>query len=113
MTMAHPVLATSGLGRRFGGLEAVSGVSLELQHGAVHAVLGPNGAGKTTLINLLSGDLPATSGRITYKGRDVTRSSPGRRARLGIGRSYQRTSIFGALSAFENCGLPPSPRPSS
>jgi branched-chain amino acid transport system ATP-binding protein len=68
-------------------------------------VLGPNGAGKTTLINLLSGELPATGGSIRYKGQDVTRLSPDRRSRIGIGRSFQKTNIFPAFTAFENCRL--------
>jgi branched-chain amino acid transport system ATP-binding protein len=103
--VTEPILATAGLGRRFGGLEAARDVSIELRPGELHALLGPNGAGKTTVINLLSGDLPATSGTIRHRGRDITRLSPDRRSRLGIGRSYQRTSIFPALSVFENCRL--------
>jgi branched-chain amino acid transport system ATP-binding protein len=102
---AEVVLVTHGITKRFGGLAATHNVSLSLTRGAVHAVLGPNGAGKSTLINLLSGDLPATSGRIVYKGRDITRMTPDHRSRLGIGRSYQKTNIFGAFSAFENCRL--------
>jgi branched-chain amino acid transport system ATP-binding protein len=103
--MSDVVLATHGLGRRFGGLEAVKDVSIELRRGMLHAVLGPNGAGKTTLIHLLSGDLAATSGTITYQGRDITRASPDRRSRIGIGRSYQKTSIFEPLTVFENARL--------
>ena len=103
--MTEAVLATHRLGRRFGGLEAARDVSLELHLGTLHALVGPNGAGKTTLINLLSGDLAATAGTIRYRGRDVTRLGPDRRSRIGIGRSYQRTSVFAALSAFENCRL--------
>ena len=100
-----PILATQGLSRRFGGLMAVNDVAIELQRGRLHAVLGPNGAGKTTLINLLSGELPATGGSIRYKGRDVTHLSPDRRSRIGIGRSFQKTNIFPAFTAFENCRL--------
>jgi branched-chain amino acid transport system ATP-binding protein len=103
--MTEAILETHGLGRRFGGLEAARDVSLQLHLGTLHALVGPNGAGKTTLINLLSGDLPATSGTIRYRGRDVTRLGPDRRSRIGIGRSYQRTSVFGALTAFENVRL--------
>jgi len=98
-------MSTQGLSRRFGGLMAASRVEIALHRGRLHAVLGPNGAGKTTLINLLSGDLPATSGTIHYKGRDITKLSPDRRSRIGIGRSYQKTNIFPAFSAFENCRL--------
>jgi branched-chain amino acid transport system ATP-binding protein len=103
--MSDPILATQGLSRRFGGLAAVSDVSLELHRGCLHAVLGPNGAGKSTLINLLSGDLPATRGSIHYRGRDVTALGADRRSRMGIGRSYQKTNIFGEFTAFENCRL--------
>ncbi len=103
--MPDPVLATQRLGKRFGGLEAVAGVSIELHLGKLHALLGPNGAGKTTLINVLSGDLPASGGAIRYKGRDITRLSPERRSRIGIGRSYLRTSVFGDLTVHENCRL--------
>jgi branched-chain amino acid transport system ATP-binding protein len=103
--MSEPLLATRSLSKRFGGLTANSDVSLELRQGQVHALLGPNGAGKSTLINLLSGDLPVSSGTILYRGRDITRLGPDQRSRVGIGRSYQKTNIFGAFSAFENCRL--------
>ena len=103
--MTDVVLRTEGLSRRFGGLTAASNVAIELQRGKLHAVLGPNGAGKTTLINLLSGDLRASSGRISYKGTDITRYGADHRSRIGIGRSYQKTNIFPAFTAFENCRL--------
>jgi len=103
--MSDALVATQGLTRRFGGLMAVNDVAIALHRERLHAVLGPNGAGKTTLINLLSGDLKASSGTITYKGSDITRLAPDRRSRLGIGRSYQKTNIFPAFSAFENCRL--------
>jgi branched-chain amino acid transport system ATP-binding protein len=103
--MSDVVLRTQELSRRFGGLMAASNVAIELQRGKLHAVLGPNGAGKTTLINLLSGDLRASSGSISYKGDDITRYSADRRSRIGIGRSYQKTNIFPAFTAFENCRL--------
>jgi branched-chain amino acid transport system ATP-binding protein len=105
MTMDAPVLRAEVLSKRFGGLSAVSDVTIDLRMGELHAVLGPNGAGKTTLINLLSGDLPASSGTIRYKGDDITRFSADHRSRIGIGRSYQKTNIFAAFSAFENCRL--------
>jgi len=103
--MPEPILATRALTRLFGGLAAVNGVALGLERGKLHAVLGPNGAGKTTLINVLSGDLAASSGSIIYKGEDITRQSADRRSRIGIGRSYQKTNIFPAFTAFENCRL--------
>ncbi|MDQ6618424.1 MAG: ABC transporter ATP-binding protein [Pseudomonadota bacterium] len=103
--MSEAILSTRALGRRFGGLAAVHDVSIALDTGSIHAVLGPNGAGKSTLINLLSGDLRASSGTVTFKHHDITDASADRRSRLGIGRSYQKTNIFPAFSAFENCRL--------
>jgi branched-chain amino acid transport system ATP-binding protein len=103
--MSDPLLATRGLTRHFGGLAAVSDVSIALERGMLHAVVGPNGAGKTTLINMLSGDLAASAGRVAYDGEDITRESSDRRSRRGIGRSYQKTNIFSAFTAFENCRL--------
>jgi branched-chain amino acid transport system ATP-binding protein len=99
------ILRTQGLSRRFGGLWACKDVTLALTAGRVHAVLGPNGAGKSTLINLLSGDLAASAGTVFYKDHDVTGTTPDRRSRLGIGRSYQKTNIFASFTAFENCRL--------
>ena len=103
--MPEPALEVSGLCRFFGGLAAVSDVSLDLVQGEVHAVIGPNGAGKTTLINLLSGELAPSSGSIRYAGQEIAGLPPHRIARLGIARSYQRTNIFREFSAFENCRL--------
>ena len=103
--MSEPLLATGGLTRYFGGLAAVSAVSIALERGKLHAVVGPNGAGKTTLINVLSGDLAASAGTVMYDGEDITRESSDRRSRRGIGRSYQKTNIFSAFTAFENCRL--------
>jgi branched-chain amino acid transport system ATP-binding protein len=103
--MAEPALRTEALSRSFGGLAAVSGVSLECRSGSVHAVIGPNGAGKTTLINMLSGDLAPSSGRIELFGKDVTGLPPERVSQRGVGRSYQKTNIFLGISAFENCRL--------
>ena len=103
--MAEPLLRAVDLTRRFGGLAAVAGVSLELHADELHAVIGTNGAGKSTLINMLSGEMPATSGRIELAGQDITAWSQPRRARAGIGRSYQRTTIFPPLSVFENTRL--------
>jgi branched-chain amino acid transport system ATP-binding protein len=99
------LLAGHELTRRWGGLVAVDRVSIELQRGSVHAVIGTNGAGKSTLINLLSGELPASSGRIELLGQDVTAWTQPRRARAGLGRSYQRNTIFPAFTVFENCRL--------
>src|SRR6266545_2816809 len=103
--MSDAILATQGLSRRFGGLMAAGNVTIELHRGRLHALVGPNGAGKTTLINLLSGELRASAGTIRYRGEDITRLSPDRRSRIGIGRSYQKTNIFPGFTAFENCRI--------
>ena len=100
-----PLLQAVHLTRRFGGLTAVNRVSVELDVGEVLAVIGTNGAGKSTLINLLSGELGASEGSIRFDGQDITPWSQPQRARAGVGRSYQRTTIFPEFSVFENCRL--------
>ena len=91
--------------RRWGGLVAVDKVSIALQRGEVHAVIGTNGAGKSTLINILSGEIPPSSGQVELLGQDVTAWSQPRRARAGLGRSYQRTTIYPGFTVAENCRL--------
>jgi branched-chain amino acid transport system ATP-binding protein len=91
--------------RRWGGLTAVDRVSIDLRRGEVHAVIGTNGAGKSTLINILSGEIEPSEGRVELLGRDVTAWPQPRRARAGLGRSYQRNTIFPEFSVFENCRL--------
>ncbi|HEY2919280.1 MAG TPA: ABC transporter ATP-binding protein [Candidatus Binatia bacterium] len=103
--MTEAILQTRELCKSFGGLAAVDHVSLEVRAGELHAVIGPNGAGKTTLVNLLSGDLPAGSGSILFRGSEISALTPEQRSRLGIGRSYQKTNIFPGFSALENCRL--------
>ena len=103
--MSEVILATQGLTRHFGGLAAVSDVSLEACMGQLHAVIGPNGAGKSTLINMLSGDLPPSSGTVSIGGRDVTGLAAHQISRMGVGRSYQKTNVFLTFTAFENCRL--------
>ena len=100
-----PVLATHGLSRHFGGLVAVHDVSISLRQGELHAVIGPNGAGKTTLVNMLSGEIKPTAGRVELDGREVAGEPAWRMTRLGIGRSFQRTNIFLSLSVLENVRL--------
>ena len=80
-------------------------VSVSLHQGELHAVIGPNGAGKTTLVNLLSGEIKPTAGRIELEGREVAGEPAWRLARLGVGRSFQRTNIFAPLSVLENVRL--------
>jgi len=103
--MSDVLLAASAVTRRFGGLTAVNGVSLQLQRGQVQAVIGTNGAGKSTLINILSGELAPSSGQVMLGNRDITAWRQPDRARAGLGRSYQRSTIFPELSVFENCRL--------
>jgi len=93
------------LTRRWGGLVAVDRVSIELKRGEVHAVIGTNGAGKSTLINMLSGELPASEGTVELMGQDITHWTQPHRARAGLGRSYQRTTIFPSFTVLENCRL--------
>jgi branched-chain amino acid transport system ATP-binding protein len=102
---AETLLEAREVTRRFGGLTAVNGVTLDLVRGAVHALIGTNGAGKSTFINVLSGEIGATAGRVTLLGHDVTRWTQPRRARAGLGRSYQRTTIFPRFTVLENCRL--------
>lgn len=100
-----PALKLAGVGRRFGALHAVSNVTLTIQAGERRAILGPNGAGKTTLFNTICGDFPPTSGTITYFGSDISQLKPYRRARMGIGRTYQSSTLFNGLSVRENLYL--------
>jgi len=103
--MTEVLLAARKLTKRFGGLAAVSQVSLDLWRQRIHAVIGPNGAGKSTLTNLLSGDLRPTEGTITLDARDVTGWNPERISRAGLGRSYQKTNIFLPFTVWENIRL--------
>ena len=103
--MNDVLLSASKLTKRFGGLAAVNDVSVDLWRGHIHAVIGPNGAGKSTLANLLSGDLPVTSGTIMLAGKDVTGWSPEKISGQGLGRSYQKTNIFLPFTVWENVRL--------
>jgi branched-chain amino acid transport system ATP-binding protein len=100
-----PLLETRGLWKRFGGLEAVSDVDLQLDRGEVRALIGPNGAGKTTLVGLISGRLQPTAGEVRLAGRDITRLRSWDRTNLGIAYTFQVTSIYRKLSAHDNVAL--------
>jgi branched-chain amino acid transport system ATP-binding protein len=102
---AGPLLRTRALVKRFGGLVATDELDLEVRRGELHALIGPNGAGKTTLIAQLTGELAPTSGSIEFDGADITRMATHLRARAGLARSYQVTSVFLGFSAFENVAL--------
>ena len=99
------ILWTEGLTKDFDGLRAVDNVSIKIERGICKGLIGPNGAGKTTLFNLLTGFLKPTSGRIFFEGKDITNLPPYKRARLGIGRSFQVTNIFQRLPVIENVRL--------
>jgi branched-chain amino acid transport system ATP-binding protein len=97
-----PLLAVDDLSIAFGGLTALNGVSLTVDAGEIVAVIGPNGAGKTTVFNVLSGLYPPSSGRVAFDGVDLTRLAPHEIARRGIGRTFQNTEVFRALTALDN-----------
>ena len=100
-----PILRLRGVGRRFGGLDAVRDVDLDVAPGERRAILGPNGAGKTTLFNVISGDMPASSGTIEFLGHDISAVSAAGRAQRGIGRTYQNSRLFLGLSVEDNLYL--------
>jgi len=99
------VLELRDVSVRFGGLRAVDGVDLDLEAGDRHGLIGPNGAGKSTLFRLVAGGLRPTAGRIAFDGQDITRLARHKRARLGIGQTFQHSSLFGGLSCRENVQL--------
>lgn len=100
-----PSLETRDLTVRFGGHVAVNAVSCAFHPGQLTAIVGPNGAGKTTWFNLISGQIRATSGQVRLEGRDISSLSPSARAHAGLGRAFQLTNLFPALSVFENIRL--------
>jgi branched-chain amino acid transport system ATP-binding protein len=100
-----PILETRELTVRFGGHVAVNAVTCAFEPGTLTAIVGPNGAGKTTYFNLISGQLPATTGLVLFKGEDVTALSPDKRTRRGIGRTFQLTNLFPNLTVLENVRL--------
>ena len=105
-----PILQTIQLEKRFGGILAAQNVDLAVEPGARHALIGPNGAGKTTVINLLTGVLRPTGGRILLEGRDITGLLPHQRVRLGMARTFQINQLFLDLTPLESIGLVVSER---
>jgi ABC-type branched-subunit amino acid transport system ATPase component len=99
------LLETKKATKAYGALIAVSKVDFQIEPGKIHSIIGPNGAGKTTFFNLLAGVYPPTSGQIIFEGQDISSLKMDRRSRLGIGRSYQVTSIFPELTVRENVRL--------
>ena len=96
------MLMIRNLHKRFGGLHALENVSLVLESGKIWSLIGPNGAGKTTLFNLITGTLPADSGKIEFMGEDITDMKPHEICRKGIARTYQQKNLFPNLSVFDN-----------
>ena len=103
--MSELLLETHRLRKAFGALVATDDVSLAIRTGETHALIGPNGAGKTTLVGQLTGELKPDAGRISFRGRDITELATAQRARLGLARSFQITSIFPSFSAESNVAL--------
>ena len=103
--MNQVLLRGKNVSRQWGGLLAVNQVNIEIFLGKIHAVIGTNGAGKSTLINLLAGEIPLSSGSVELLEQDVSVWSEPRRAHLGLGKSFQKNTIFPDLSVFENCRL--------
>ena len=96
------ILETRGLTHDFEGLRVITGVNLQVAEGERHAIIGPNGAGKTTLFNLITGTYTPKGGKVIFKNKDVTGARPHQMVRLGMGRSFQITSTFSRLTAFQN-----------
>jgi len=103
--VVEPLLELRSLRKRFGGLTVTDDVSLDLSAGEIHALIGPNGAGKTTLIHQISGTLAPDSGQVIFAGKDVTHLPMARRARAGLARSFQITSIIPAFTVLANAAL--------
>jgi branched-chain amino acid transport system ATP-binding protein len=98
-------LETRNVSKHYGAVVAVDNVTFRVRQGRIHSIIGPNGAGKTTFFNLLTGLAPATSGSVTFRGRDITKLPFHRMAGIGIGRAFQRTQVFPELSVLENVRL--------
>lgn len=101
-SLSAPLLSLMGVTKRFGGLAAVNDLSFSLHEGEILGVIGPNGAGKSTMVNLIGGSLAPTSGTIFYRGREINRRPPNRRAHLGIARTFQVAQPFMGLNVREN-----------
>jgi len=101
-----PLLTTKGLSRHYGGLKAVDRVDFAVMQGEIRAIIGPNGAGKTTFVSLICGRVQPSDGMIVFDGNDITNLPPYQRARLGIAYTFQITSVFANLSAYDNVALP-------
>ncbi|MGP9783140.1 ABC transporter ATP-binding protein [Glutamicibacter sp. AOP12-B1-11] len=104
--MGNSLLSVENVTKRFGGIQAVGGVSLELGHQEIIGIIGPNGAGKTSFFNLLSGMFIPDTGKVTFDGKDITGTDPATRARMGVGRTFQVVRPFKGMSVAENVMVP-------
>jgi branched-chain amino acid transport system ATP-binding protein len=100
--MNDALLATAGLSKRFGGVQAVNAISLEVRAGEIVSLVGPNGAGKTTVFNLVTGFIRPDAGRVTFRGRDITGMAPEKLCRLGLVRTFQASRVFGDMRVEDN-----------
>ena len=100
--MNDALLAAAALSKRFGGVHAVNGISLEVRAGEIVSLVGPNGAGKTTVFNLVTGFIRPDAGRVTFRGRDVTGMAPEKLCRLGLVRTFQASRVFGDMRVEDN-----------
>jgi branched-chain amino acid transport system ATP-binding protein len=105
MSTVPIVLKTEGLVKKFGGITATQDVNLSIAQGARHALIGPNGAGKTTLVNLMTGVLEPTEGRITLEGVDITRMAPEQRVQRGLVRTFQINQLFASMTPLETLAM--------
>ena len=103
--MSAPALRTHALRKQFGGIAATQDVSITIERGARHALIGPNGAGKTTLVNLLTGVLEPSGGRIELEGEDITKMASHRRVRRGLVRTFQINQLFMAFTPIETISM--------
>ncbi len=103
--MADPLLKADGLCKHFGALQVCRDLHLSVETGELHGLIGPNGAGKTTVLNLISGLLTPNDGKLFLNGRDISRTSVHQRARLGLARAFQVTSLFNSLTVLENLSM--------
>ena len=97
-----PVLSVQNVGKRYGGVQAVEDITLSINAGDRVGVIGPNGAGKTTLFKMIAGDVPVTNGTVSLFGQDVTKFSTAKRARMGVGRTFQISNLFIEMSVLDN-----------
>ena len=104
--MGVPLLVIENLNKAFGRVQAAGNIDLSIEEGVLTSIIGPNGAGKSTLINMLSGSLPADSGRIIFQGTDITDWPVHRRVRMGLCRSFQVVNVFPELTVFDNIQIP-------